>query len=295
LFEDTKYFITIRAITGCQDEYIVSSSDGITLDRIPPEVLYEIENSNDTAIVNVENVIYQGATDTLSISSNVTDTNSISSVEWALGSLPLLDDRHPFTGDFSEITSVVTLSPGDATFITTNSSDMAGNINVTSSLAIIADTTAPLIRNFDCTKYISARKSILTCTWEAVEEYESLIDKIIISLGSNSMSTDVLDNYVVTKMFRSFTRDLNDHIKVKQNVTSIFVNVNVQNVVGHTKTYGKKVVVDRTLPKVARLAVVTNIGAGNVSDHQKCQLPRGFVELRPYGITDDESGIDHDR
>jgi hypothetical protein len=162
-------------------------------------------------------------------------------------------------------------------------------------LAIIADVTAPLIRNLDCTKYISARKGILTCTWEAVEEYESHIDKIIISLGSKSTSTDVFDNYVVAKEFNSFTRDLDNHIKVKQNVTSFVVNVNVQNVVGHINTYGKKVVIDRTVPKIARLAVVTNIGPGTVTDHQKCQLPIGFVELRPYDIADDESGIDHDR
>ncbi|XP_053407458.1 uncharacterized protein LOC123547213 isoform X2 [Mercenaria mercenaria] len=295
LFEDTTYYITIRAVTGCRDEYILSSSDGITLDRIPPEVTYEIEDSNDTSIINVNDVIYQGSADTLSVSSNVTDKNSVASVQWALGSLPLLDDRHPYTEDFSDLTSVVTLTPGQATFITTNTSDKAGNVNITSSFAIIADSTAPLIRNFDCTKYMSSRKSLLTCTWDTVEEYESLVDKVIISIGSNSTSSDILDKYVVPRMFRSFSRDLNNHIDSIQNMTSMFVNVRIENVIGHLKTYGREVVVDRSVPATQQLAVVTNIGTGNVTEHQRCQLPRAFAELHPYGIVDEESGIDHER
>lgn len=295
LFEDTKYYITVRAVTGCRDEYILASSDGITLDRVPPEVIYDTDDSNDTITTNANGVIYQGSTDTLSITANVTDKNSIASARWALGSLPLLDDRHSYTEDFSDLTSVVSLVPGEATFITTSTSDKAGNVNMTSSMAVIADTTAPVIRNFDCTKYISSRKSLVTCTWETIEEYESLVGKIEISLGSNSSTFDILDKYAIPRRFSSFTRDLNNHLKSMKNMTTLFITVNIENIVGHRKTYGREVVIDRTVPEVESLNVVTNIGSENIIGHQRCQLPRAFAELRLHGVDDKESGIDDER
>lgn len=294
LFEDTTYYITVRAVTGCNDEYILSSSDGITLDRNPPTIIFEEIESNDTSTSIVNGVMYQASTDTLALSSNVTDKHSIASVQYALGSLPLLDDLHPFTDNFEDLTSVVTLMPGSTTFITTNTSDRAGNINVTSSLAIIADNTSPTIHDLDCIKHLSKRKSILTCEWKIVQEYESVVDNIVVSLGTDSSTFDILDNYNVVKGTYTFERDLNDPINTS-NITSVFVQIKISNVIGQQKIYGRTVIVDRTPPQAERLDVVTSIGTHKVTEHQKCQLPRSYVELELHGAFDEESGIDNER
>ena len=44
LFENSVYYITVRAITGCRDEYIVASSNGITLDTKSPTVTFSKKN-----------------------------------------------------------------------------------------------------------------------------------------------------------------------------------------------------------------------------------------------------------
>lgn len=295
LFEDTKYYITIRAVTGCQEEYILSSSDGITLDRKAPDVIYDLAAGINTETYKRRDVLYQATTDTLPLQTNVSDTNSISYVRWGLGTLPLLDDRHPYTDDFSKLTSVVVLIPGETVFITANTSDKAGNVNVTSSMAIVADITAPFIDGLDCTVSLSVRKSLLTCTWKTVVENESLLKEMSLQIGSNSNSTDILDHYLLPRGFNSFSRDLIQHIKDMPYTTSIFVNIHVENVIGQKKSYGRQVIVDRTTPLVERLDVVTSIGKEAIEEHQRCQLPRSYVELKLVGVTDEESDIDTSR
>ncbi|KAL4222207.1 hypothetical protein ACF0H5_018245 [Mactra antiquata] len=294
LFEDTTYYVTIRAVTGCDDQFILSSSDGITLDRVAPTVIFEEIESNDTTTTVSNGVIYQGSTDTLALSSNVSDKHSIASVQYALGSLPLLDDLHPFTDNFAELTSVVALSPGSTTYITTNTSDRAGNINISSSLAIIADDTSPNIHNLECTTYLSKRKPVVKCTWDIIKEYESLIDGVVVSIGTDSSKFEILDSYKLMKEAYTFERDLTDPIK-SLNVTSFFMRITISNIVGLTKTYGRTLIIDRTEPTADGVDIVTSIGTMKVTGHQKCQLPRSYVELLVRGASDEESGIDESR
>ncbi|WAR20843.1 hypothetical protein MAR_014817 [Mya arenaria] len=294
LFEDVTYYISVRAVLGCHEEYIVSCSDGITLDRIAPAVTFEIDT--DTNISTINNVMYQSTTDSLGITGNTTDRNGVSLIEWSLGTLPVLGDKHQFSGDLSALTSVLALVPGEAVFLTAHAVDKAGNQNITSSLPLIADKTSPMMKEFDCTNYISTRKSLVTCSWLTVIEEESLISDIKISIGSNSTYFDILDKYELHRSAYSFTRDLFDHINHIQNMTNVYILVTVSNVVGLSKSYGWDVIVDLTPPTAESLAVVTSTIPGVINDaHQQCQIPRGYVEVKLNDLKDKESGIDENR
>ncbi|KAH3690181.1 hypothetical protein DPMN_191900 [Dreissena polymorpha] len=296
LFEDVTYYITVRAVTGCHKEYIVSSSDGITLDRVAPKATFSVEATNDTIVYIRDNVIYQSVTDSISIVCNVSDSHEIQSLEWGLGSLPSLSDIEPLTHDLKSLTSVVSLVPGEAVFVTLNAIDKAGNHELASSFAVIADTTAPEMIDLECTQFISVRKSIVTCSWETIVENESILKETSISIGSAQNEFDILDRSVVHKDTYSFTRDLYNHIDRFSNITVVFITITISNVVGHKTTYGREVIVDRTAPEADRLDVVTSTTQGRVADHhQKCQLPRGYVEVKLINVADHESAIDDRR
>ncbi|KAH3823818.1 hypothetical protein DPMN_125641 [Dreissena polymorpha] len=296
LFEDVTYYITVRAVTGCHEEYIVSSSDGVTLDRVSPKAIFSVEATNDTIVYIQDNVIYQSVTDSISIVCNVSDSQEIQSLEWGLGSLPSLSDIEPFTQDLKSLTSVALLVPGEAVFVTLNAVDKAGNQELASSYAVIADTTAPEMIDIECTQFISVRKSIVTCSWQTIVENESILKETTISMGSAQNEFDILDRFVVHKDTYSFTRDLYNNIDHLSNITVVFITVTISNVVGHKTTYGREVIVDRTAPDADRLDVVTSATQGRVADHhQKCQLPRGYVEVKLINVADEESSIDDKR
>ncbi|WAQ98208.1 hypothetical protein MAR_022581 [Mya arenaria] len=294
LFEDLTYYISVRAVLGCHKEYVVSCSDGITLDRIAPAITFEA--NNETAVTCIKNMIYQSSTNSLGITGITTDKNGIFSVEWSLGTVSALDDKHPFTGDLSALTSVAALVPGEAVFLTAHAVDNAGNENVASSMAIIADITSPEIKNFDCTYYISTRKSLVTCNWLTVIEEESLINHIELSMGSNISNSDILDSYVIHRSAYSFTKDLFHQINQMPSMNYINILITVSNVVGLKKSYGWKVIVDRTPPTVESLDVVTSTIPGVINDHhQQCQLPSGYVEVKLNKVEDKETDIDEKR
>ena len=296
LFEDVTYFVSVRAVTGCEGEFIVSCSDGLTLDRKAPEVVFDITADNDTFMVIQDNVIYQAGIDSLNIVGNVSDHNGIERTEWSLGTLPALDDKHPFTSDLSSITAVVTLVPGEAVFLTARTTDKAGNTNVTSSLAVITDSTAPTIKGLECSKYVSVRKPTLTCRWETVEEDESRLGDMTISIWVETNNSDILHNHNIRASDYAYSKDLYDTLKQDLNITQVSVEIIVTNVVGLSKSYGRDIIVDRTPPISAGLDVVTSTYPGEFADrHQKCQLPRGYVEVRLKETNDPETGLDFDR
>ena len=109
LYENTKYFVTVRAVTGCRDQYIISSSDGIILDTTPPTVSFEEAAENDTSLVLHRGVWYQDAIDTISITANATDAQSVDSVKWALGPLPASTDLKDYTSDYADLSNAVSL------------------------------------------------------------------------------------------------------------------------------------------------------------------------------------------
>lgn len=295
LIENVQYFITVRAVTGCHDEYIVSSSDGIVLDRTAPAVQFLQEETNDTKTFLHNDVFYQSNIDSINIEVELVEKNKISSARWALGSLPLLDDRSAFTDDLAMITSSVILVPGETIFLSASLEDEAGNKNQTASFAVVADNTPPVIDQLSCDPSISYRKSLVICTWEAITEDESLIKSITLSLGSNKTNSDLLQMHEISPISRSFKFDVLHFIDSLHDIKMVYVTIVVRNVVQLTSTYGREITVDRTSPTATRLDVVTSVGNGIADTHQTCQLPTRYLEARLIDAKDEESGVDTNR
>jgi len=296
LYEDVKYFVSVRAATGCAGQYIVSCSDGIILDRKAPEVSFNIIPENDTTIISLGNVIYQAGSDSLNLIGNVSDRNGITETEWGLGTLPSLTDQLVYTSELTEITNVAQLVPGQSVFLTAHSTDQAGNINVSSSFAIVTDTTAPFINGLDCVKYVSIRKPVVTCSWDSLFENESRLASMTVSITNGGINQEQFVAHTVHASEYLFSFDMYDTIKENTNITYMSVTIIVTNIVGFSKTYGRNILVDRTPPTAQGLDVVTSTVPGEFADfHQKCQMPRRYVEVRLKGYNDTESGIDTSR
>jgi len=296
LFEDVTYFVSVRAATGCEGEYIVSCSDGITLDRKAPDVMFNMAPENETTVFSRDGVIYQANSDSLNIIGNVTDGNGVAQTQWGLGTLPFLSDKHSVTHELSEITEVATLVPGDAVFLTAWSTDNAGNVNISSSAAIITDTTAPSIEGLDCVNYISVRKPMIKCCWDSVVENESRLSSMTVSISTKDNDRNLLETDTVHTAEYLFLFDMYDTINENTNITYLSVTISVTNIIGISQTYGRNIIVDRTPPTSKGLDVVTSTVPGKFADiHQKCQMPRGYVEVRLKENNDTESDIDTSR
>ena len=295
LSENVKYFITVRAVTGCREEYIVSSSNGITLDTTPPVVTFIDKTDDDTALVLHNGVWYQDTTDTIDFTADVNDSQEVVSSEWTLGSVPEAADLHLLTNDLPSITNVIMLAPGEPAFITARASDGAGNIEVASSLPVIGDSSPPHLLQLDCTKYISIIQGLVTCEWQEVVEYESVVQDIFISVGTKSQLGDILQDYEQPLTKRHFSKDMTNILKENLNISAVYFDFKVINVVGRINEYEHKAVVDHTPPTVQGVNVVTRTNDNQPYIPLKCQLPQSFVEVSLHSSVDEESGIDENR
>jgi len=292
LYENLTYFVSVRAVTGCHQEYLVSSSDGITLDRTAPQVVFGISDYKTSVFVK-ESVIYQSEKDVLNVVANVSDLYGVSQAEWALGTVLDICDKYPFTHDLSDITAITSLTDGEAVFLTTRVTDKAGNTYIGSSHAFIADSTAPYIKELQCSPFLSVQKTRLTCTWTSVVEEESRIGFMRISIWTNNSNMQLIIDDEFNASQYSYSTDLYNLLKDKTSIKYLTVELTATNVVGQSTIYGREVVVDRTPPLRARLDVVTGTVPGIFADtHQHCQFPRDYVEVRLKDVDDAETGID---
>ena len=295
LYENTQYFVTVRAVTGCKDQYILSSSDGITLDTTSPSVLFEAELANDTLLVIHDGIWYQDTTDSVGVTANVTDNQELVSSSWALGSFPLSSNLKNFTSDYSVLTNAISLAAGESNFITTTLSDSAGNTNTSSSPPIIGDNSPPILTGLRCTKYISVRQGLVTCEWDNVVEYESVISNILISVGTKAQLNDILREYGQPLRSRYFIRDLTKYLTDNGSLNAVYLDFKVINIVGRMNEYEKKIIVDHTPPDIRGVYVVTRTNDKQVAQQLQCQLPTSYVEIHAEIIRDIESDIDHSR
>ena len=292
LYENTEYFVTVRAVTGCRDQYILSSSDGMTLDTSSPTVVFETEVANDTVVVAHNGVWYQDTTDSLGITANVSEDQELISSSWALGSLPLSSDLKSFTSEYSVVTNAISLSAGESTFITATLSDSAGNINRSSTPPVIGDNTPPSLTGLRCTNYISVRQGLVSCEWDNIVEYESVVKQILISIGTKPQLNDILHEYVLPLRNRYFIRDLTKYVIDNESLTAIYFDFNVINIVDRMNEYEEKIIVDRTPPDISGVSVVTRTNDKQAATPLQCQLPTSYVEIHAELIRDLESDID---
>ena len=293
--ENSAYFITVRAITGCRDEFIVASSNGITLDTKPPVVTFSEKADNDTMMVLHNGVYYQDTTDSIHMTASVEDAQEVQSTLWALGSFPEASDLHPFTKDLSRLTNVVSLTPGSAVFLTASATDGAGNSKVTSSLPIIGDVTPPHLIGLECSKYASVRKGNIKCKWDKVVEYESVVKDIFVSIGTEPQKGDIVRDFKQTQTRRDYSKDLTTLLKTNSEIETIFIDFKIVNIVGRVNEYLHKVIIDRTPPVIEGVTVVTRTDNQMPYVTMKCQLPTSFVEISVKNVHDAESGVDENR
>ena len=86
-FTPVVYYITVVATTTSGHQ-VMSSSNGVTIDITPPEILQEIRHF-DVTFNPSRPILFQGSNDTMSVSWNFADEQSgISEYTWAIGTSP---------------------------------------------------------------------------------------------------------------------------------------------------------------------------------------------------------------
>ena len=295
LYENTKYFVTVRAVTGCRDQYILSSSDGIVLDTTAPTLSFEESIENDTTLVLYRGVWYQDTTDSLRISANASDAQSLDSAKWAIGSLPLSKDLNDYSNDYTFLSNTVYLVPGESNFITGSVADVAGNFHISYSHPIVGDSSPPVITGLECTNVISRRQALVTCTWKKIVEYESVVSEILISVGTRPQLGDILFEYNQPLTKQNFIRDLTKIIAQHMNQSSFYIDFKITNIVGRRNDYERKITMDHTAPEVEGVNIVTRTTDKQELVPLKCQVPTSYVELQVEKVEDVESGINETR
>lgn len=295
LYEDSKYYTSVRAKTGhnCHDAYIVSTSDGLKLDTKKPIFDYIGPDGNDTRYVNKHDTLFQSFSDSVDLTWSLNDNSPTHGVRYSAGRLPFKEDFHAITStkDDRLPLGLVSLPPGEALFLSLEAEDDAGNIQNTASIPVMSDITAPVVRNFSCTTLISALKTSVTCKWLTIEEYESVLHTSDIRLGSYPLGSDLHSAVIVPFGKRSWTRELR-FIRQYKNLTKVHVTMDVRNILDQKESFTFIITVDQTPPEKALVEFTTRIDDKTDLIKQLCQVPTSYVEISVRNVTDKDSGID---
>ncbi|VDI44467.1 Hypothetical predicted protein, partial [Mytilus galloprovincialis] len=295
LYEGSTYYITVRAQTGhrCKEEYILSCSDGFSLDTTPPDIRMMSFGKEKINPETITTSLYQNRTDSLDFRWESKDAFGIVKNWWSIGSLPGKHDIHPVTvtKDNYIPAGSVSFKHGQTFFLNTGAVDKAGNQRVVSSPSITVDTTLPDILDLRCTQHISVLRSLVDCKWEMIREFESTIKNFTVGVGSEETKTDISLFHNQDTNKRSWTRDLLTRIK-NNNLTEIYIIFKLENVLEMAKTLPYKVIVDRSIPIGGKVDIVTSIDLDEPIMKQYCQIPLSFIEFTVKGWQDEDSGIE---
>ena len=288
LSKDAHYFTTVRAKTGynCHEEYIVSTSDGFTIDNTPP-VIYNIIPSTNRTVLYGESY-YQPFDDSLDVEWNVSDVSHITSVKWAVGTYPGLDDIHTTTNTSAIQPGEVHLAPGNSVFVTVTAVDAAGNSQTAHSLPISSDISPPLILNLTCNQYISVLSGTISCSWLTLEELESLLGGL--QIGVDFKDGHGIQFHEIHKGQRSWKSDV--HHRIKSNAYDLVeVIFKVSNILGESDAIYKTVYIDNSPPIAGEVHIVTRINVDDDLVVKTCQIPNTYIELNVSGFNDPETFI----
>ncbi|XP_062567667.1 uncharacterized protein LOC134229900 [Saccostrea cucullata] len=295
LYEDSTYYITVRARTGynCKvGQYIVSTSDGIKLDTIPPEIkIIEFGEKIIDSDLKGE-TLYLDRTDAASVRWNSSDSSGIAETWWSIGTLPGKDDLHQRT--FTRINFIpagaASFTNGQTFYLNIGATDNARNKKIVTSPAITIDITAPVITDYHCTPFISDRRSLVECQWGMVQDQESMITKVFVGVGTNETVPDISEFHEIPMLKRNWIRDM--HTKLKNNLVSkIYIIIKVINGVGLISVKPYEISVDRTPPEKGRVEIITSLDLDQPPNRQLCQIPQTFIEVRTFGWIDKESEL----
>lgn len=296
LVEDHAYFTTVRAKTGygCHEDYIVASSNGFLVDSTNPRIpAISAPESNTNYLQKGKNMYVQSA-DYIDLSWNVIDSSKISTVKWAAGTLPFLDDVHAFTEteQYRLQNGDLHLPNGETLWVYVTAEDEAGNVGSALSSPVTSDMTSPSIHNIDCNPTISKASCILLCSWEKAEELESELWALQIGIGSSGNLQDIQMYKSIHFEKQQWSKDIKEHIADFQGF-EIFVHFRVSNVFDFEQSYVVKVGIDETPPDIESVLIVTTMDTSDddTAIQQVCQLPTTYIEIALGEIVDAESDI----
>lgn len=296
LYESQTYYATVRARTGqmCKQEFIMSVSDGITLDSNGPDISVYVNDNKYTSqqVVHQMKSIYQKITKNIDISWSVTDMSGIDIESWSVGSLPEREDIHDVT--ISKLHKIplnsVSLNTGTANFVTIRAKDKAGNTAVLTSPAIIADMSVPEVKGFSCTKVLSSADSLLKCKWSLVADRESPITSLSYGISSSPLALDVLNFTDISVERRTWFRNIGSYI-VNTDTEKIYMALKIQNAADHVFITEETAVIDRTPPIKGTIQIITRETFTSSNITTRCQVSEQNIEIEVKGFKDEESGL----
>nr|KAG5706426.1 hypothetical protein BaRGS_032819 [Batillaria attramentaria] len=190
--ERQTYFSTVRAITGhsCHEEYIVSSSDGLTLDTTPPSVTFNMGARQMTS----DEVVYQTVGNTLQIAWKAEDDSGVNETVLTLG----LFEDNPMKIRVAPVPSEPIVldtvrQSGDSIYSSIAVSDNAGNDAVLPLPLVTFDFSPPVLVDMKCTDVVSTVASVLACNWLSVKEEHGELSEIKFGLGSGHSVPNLLN------------------------------------------------------------------------------------------------------
>ncbi|XP_069134862.1 uncharacterized protein [Argopecten irradians] len=291
--EGDTYYVTVRALPGhnCNEEYIVSTSDGIKLDTSAPEINYIGPEVDDTHYIHYGDVFYQSNTDSLNLVWNVSDDSAVNTMSISAGSLPFLTDVKDTELIETMKTPADFLSPesGIATFLALELEDSAGNVKIKNTDPVIADISPPMVRSLKCTEAISVKRSMVACSWEFVVEEESVVKSLTVNFFSPNNKVPIRRD--IPHGRRKTSVDVAEFL-VETAIKEVSVQLTISNVLHQNTTYVRVVTVDRTPPSSASVKVVTKMSREEITVHQRCQIPQTYVEVLVENVADEETEIE---
>ncbi|KAK7496755.1 hypothetical protein BaRGS_00011964, partial [Batillaria attramentaria] len=287
--ERQTYFSTVRAITGhsCHEEYIVSSSDGLTLDTTPPSVTFNMGARQMTS----DEVVYQTVGNTLQIAWKAEDDSGVNETVLTLG----LFEDNPMKIRVAPVPSEPIVldtvrQSGDSIYSSIAVSDNAGNDAVLPLPLVTFDFSPPVLVDMKCTDVVSTVASVLACNWLSVKEEHGELSEIKFGLGSGHSVPNLLNFTSVPRHSQRWSVDT-DFIISSENVKEIYVIVSVADATGFKTELPIKVTVDVSPPMVDAVRVVTSPRPGYHDEEQQCQTSQDYIEVLLQGLEDTESAV----
>ena len=302
LMEGKTYYATVRARTGhsCHEPYIVSCSDGITIDSTPPDITVFLAStvapdslsSVPAEVLTSQDVVYQAADSTLKLGWSITDSSGLNMTQLTVG-------RLDNTADVSDVAAVstqpfplsFTLSLEDSVYSSLHAVDGAGNKIAINLPVAMFDSTSPTIQDFLCTDVISSRAPVVSCTWTSLLDRHSAIEQIQFGLGRGPSSPDLHNFTEVHLQQHLWKYDVTEILELELvGESEFYIIFRVFNKAGLQTVSSVRVVNDHTAPLVDEVVIVTTPG-NNAKTKQRCQTSTEFIELEIVDPQDDESGV----
>lgn len=305
LFEGVTYYVTVRARTGpnCYEPYIVSASDGITIDTTPPSVDFWVIEADEyvgsTALpltqsarqLTSNDVVYQTQGDRLAVGWRVSDSSGVNMTE-------LSTDTWGSNAEFRAVGAISTVRypldiqalSGESVLSTLVAVDGAGNEMMTWLPLVTVDVSVPSFVNLTCTEVVSSIASLVKCSWLTVDEFHSSLETIEFGVGSGPSFPDLLNMTSVPVYSQDWKFDVDD-LNISPDAMVFYVIARAANGAGLKSEVQIPIRRDFSPPNFEGVFIVTSAKSGLHVTEQKCQTSQEYMEVLVTGVSDSQSGV----